>query len=103
VQIGKEGKLHFIHRTFAEFYVADYVVKDLIKGSNTSQQLQDILLKEIFLREEYRVIRTFIDGLLSRSEPSNEVIKQYGNWIRDLGKDGLLTLHTAAVKLMLIL
>jgi hypothetical protein len=42
------------------------------------------------------VIRVFIDGLLSRSEPSNEVIKQCGNPIHDLERCGRLTLHTTA-------
>jgi len=44
------------------------------------------------------VIRAFIDGLLLRYEPSNEVVKQYGNQTHDLRKDFLLTLHTAAGK-----
>ena len=93
VQISNEGKLHFIHRTFAEFYVADYFVKELTKGSNISQQLQDLLLRIIFLHEEYRVIRAFIDGMLSRSVPSNEVIKQCGNRIHDSGEYDILTLY----------
>jgi hypothetical protein len=59
VQISNEGKLHFIHRTFAEFYVADYFVKELTKGSNISQQIQDLLLQKIFLEKEYCVIRFF--------------------------------------------
>jgi hypothetical protein len=43
-QISNERKLHFIHRTFGEFYVADYFVKELNKWSNISQQIQDFLL-----------------------------------------------------------
>jgi len=96
VQISNERKLHFIHRTFAEFHVADYFVKKLTKGSNISQQLLDLLLQKIFLKVEYPVLRVFIDGMLSRSEPSNEVTKECGNRMHDLGKDGLLTLHTTA-------
>jgi ankyrin repeat protein len=91
VQIGDEGKLNFIHRTFA-----DYFVKELTKGSNISQQLQDLLLGKILLEADYRVVRTFIDGMLSRSEPSNEVKKQCGYQINDLGKYGALTVHTTA-------
>lgn len=87
-QWGNEGKLHFIHRTFAESFVADYFVQELTKGSNISQQLQDILLQKIFLEEEYRVIGIFIDGLFSSFEPSNKVIKQCGNRMRYLGTDG---------------
>ena len=94
VQVSYEGKLHFIHRTFSEFYVADYFVKELTKESNISQQILDFLFKKIFLVEEYRMIRTFIDGLFSRYEPSNEVIKQYGNRTHDILS--LLTLYTSA-------
>jgi hypothetical protein len=96
VQISNEGKLHFIHRTFAEFYVADFFVKERTNKSNISKEILDFLLKKIFLKEEYRVIRAFIDGLLSRAEPSTEVIKQCGNQTHALWKDGQLTLHTAA-------
>jgi hypothetical protein len=42
------------------------------------------------------VIKVFIDGLLSRCESHNEVIKRFGNRIHDLGKDGRLTLNTTA-------
>jgi len=49
------------------------------------------------------VIRVFIGGVLSRFEPPNEVIKECGNWMRDLGKDGRITLHTTAGEVMLIL
>ena len=45
VQISYDGKLHFIHRTFAEFHVADYFVKELTKESNICQPIQDFLLK----------------------------------------------------------
>lgn len=53
-------------------------------------------MQKIFLEEEYHVIRAFVDGLLSSSEPSNEAIKLCGNQIHDLGKESLMTLHTAA-------
>jgi hypothetical protein len=51
------------------------------------------LLQEILLGEEVRLIGVFIDGLLSCSESSNEVIKQCGNRIHDYGKDSRITLH----------
>jgi hypothetical protein len=55
-----------------------------------------IFITENISGRKYQVIWVFIDGLLSRSEPSNEVIKQCGNPIHDLGKGGRLTLHTTA-------
>jgi hypothetical protein len=39
VQVSHEGNLHFIHRTFAEYYVADFLVNRLTEGNNTSQQV----------------------------------------------------------------
>jgi hypothetical protein len=90
-----EGKLHFIHRTVAEYYVADFFVNQLTKGTKPSQQLQDFLLKDIFVKAGYHVIRLFIDGLMSISEPSENVLKQYGNRISDLWEDGVLILHQA--------
>jgi hypothetical protein len=96
VQISYEGKVHFIHRTIAEYYVADYFVKELTNETNISPQIWYFLLKKIFVAEEHRVIRAFIDGMLSRCQPSNKVMKQCGFLIHDILKDDLLTLHTAA-------
>jgi len=52
-QVNCEGKLQFIHRTLAEYYVAHCLVKHLTEGNNTSQQIQNFLLKVIFLEREY--------------------------------------------------
>jgi ankyrin repeat protein len=89
VQVNYEDKLHFIHRTFAEYYVANFVVNQMTKERNPSQQVQDFILKDVLLKEEYLVIRVFIDGLLAKSEPSI-IFKQYGNRVDELRKDGLL-------------
>ena len=51
-RICNESKLYFIHRTFAEFCVADYFVKELTTVSNISKQIQDTLLQKLFLEEE---------------------------------------------------
>jgi ankyrin repeat protein len=94
VQVSYEGKPHFIHRTFAEYYVADFLVHQLTNSSNTPQQVQDLILQKIFLEKYYRVIRVFMDGFLST--PTKEILKQYGNWIYDLRTDYVHILHTAA-------
>ena len=41
------------------------------------------------------MIRVFIDGLLSRSIPSDEALKQCGNRVDNLGHDCLLTVYLA--------
>jgi len=96
VQVSHDGKLHFIHRTFAEYFVADCLVNRLTEGNNFSEQLRTFILKDIFLELNYEVIRVFIDGLLSRSNPTDKVLKQCGNWINDFGDYPKLILHKAA-------
>jgi hypothetical protein len=84
VQVSHDGKLHFIHRTFTEYYVADCLVNCLTEGNNTSEQVLHFILKDIFLQNDYLVIRVFMDGLLSTCKPSKEVLKEYGNEIHGL-------------------
>jgi ankyrin repeat protein len=95
VQINFEGKLQFIHITIAVYYVADYLVNRLTERNNISEQVETFVLRDIFQKEEYQVIRAFMDRLLLRSKPSKDIMKQYGNRIDELCQDGL-TLHTAA-------
>jgi hypothetical protein len=45
VQMGKEGKLQFIHRTFDKIHAAGYFVNELTKCSNISEQIQDLKKK----------------------------------------------------------
>jgi ankyrin repeat protein len=87
VQVSSDGKPHFIHRTFAEYYVADCLMNRLTEGNNTSEQVQTFILKDVFQKVDYWVVRVFIDGLLSKSKPSVQVLKEYGNLINGLWKD----------------
>jgi hypothetical protein len=87
VEVRHDGKPHFIHRTFAEYYVADCLVNCLTEGNNTSEQVQTFILEDILLDEYYRMIRVFMDGFLSESKPSEQMLKEYGNLINGLGKD----------------
>jgi hypothetical protein len=96
VQISSDGKLQFIHRTFAEYYVAICLVNSLTKGNNSAEQVQTFILKDIFLDTDYEMVRVFVDGFLSRSEISKELLKQYGNQIHELRKYDDLILHRAA-------
>ena len=98
VQINCEGKPHFIHRTFAEYYVADCLVNRLSEWNNTSQQFQTFILKDILLEDDYQVIRIFVDGFLSRANLTMEVLKQYGNQIQDLRTCDDLILRNAVLE-----
>jgi hypothetical protein len=90
VQVSHDGKPHFIHRTFAEYFVADCLVDRLREGNNTSEQVLDFILKDIFLKDDYRVIRGFVDGLLLSFKPSKQALKECGNHIHGLLKDSQL-------------
>jgi ankyrin repeat protein len=96
VQVSHDGKPHFIHRTFAEYYVADFLVNRLTEGNNISQQVETFILKDIFLEDDYRGIRVFVNGLMWIYKPSKEMLKQHGSWIYDFGNDCLL--HKAALE-----
>jgi len=98
VQVSHGGKLQFIHFTFAEYYVADYLVNCLTEGNNISEQVLTFIVKDIFQKEQYQVIRAFIDGLLSRYKISKLVLKEYVNQIHDLRKSVDKMLHRAALE-----
>jgi cysteinyl-tRNA synthetase len=78
-----EGKPHFIHRTFAEFYVAEFLIKQLQKKERPNKEVQELLLNEVLLEPNYRVIRAFMDRMLGESTPSTEVLKGYGKKLNE--------------------
>ena len=79
-----DNKPHFIHRTFAEYYVADFLVTQMTKETRFLLKVLNVLFK-ILLVEEYKVIRFFLDGLLVNPEKS-KVIKKYGKQIHKIWK-----------------
>lgn len=56
-----DQKLHFIHRTFAEYYLALFL-EEFIHFEKTKK----ILMNTIFSRSEFEVVRRFLDSFLSR-------------------------------------
>jgi len=96
VQVSHDGKPQFIHRTFAEYCVADCLVNRLTEGNNASNLVQTFIMKDIFQNEQHQVIRAFIDGLLSSSKISKEMLEHYGKQFHFLGKCAELMLHRAA-------
>jgi hypothetical protein len=83
-----DGKPHFIHRTFAEIYVAEFLIKQLKKKTRPNKQVQELLLNEVLLKPDYHVIRAFLDGLLGNSMPSAEVLKDYGKKFDEQWNEG---------------
>jgi hypothetical protein len=87
-QRNNEGKPHFIHRTFAEYFVADFLINQLTKKTTQQVQVKELLLNEILLREDCHVIRAFLNGLLENSKPSTEALKEYGDLLDEKWNTG---------------
>jgi hypothetical protein len=92
-----DNKTHFIHRNFAEYYAADFLVNQLTEKISPLPDVRDFLLKEIFLKEAYQVIRTFMDGLLEKCKPLTETLKEYGNRIHEIWEKGSLKNQYATI------
>jgi len=82
-----DNKPHFIHRTFAEYYVADFLIDKLSKETTPGKELLDFLLKDILLQENCQVICSFLDGFLEKWKPSKGILEQSGKGICELWKD----------------
>jgi hypothetical protein len=79
-----DDKPHFIHRTFAEYYVADFLATQLTKETRFPLEVLNIIFTRL-LGEEYEVTTLFLDGLLVNIEKS-KALKQYGKQIYTLWK-----------------
>ena len=62
VQRNNEIKPQFIHRTFADYFVAECLIKQLTK---TNKQHEKVLNK-ILLRTNCEAVRAFLDGLFEK-------------------------------------
>jgi len=82
-----DNKPNFIHRTFAEYYVADVLIDKLSKKTTPGQDLLDVLLKDILLKEKYEVVRSFLDGFLEKRKLSQGILEQSGKRICELWQD----------------
>jgi ankyrin repeat protein len=101
VQRNNDGKPQFIHRTFAEYFVAECLIEGMTK------EINNVLIERVLLRKDYKVTRIFLNGLLEKSKPSTLVLREYGVKLNDQwGQrevhqtlEGVTTeLHTAAVE-----
>ena len=69
-----DNKPCFIHDCFAQYYVANYLVRNIMQP-----KLQN-LLYNVLKEAKFQVIRLFMDGLL-KSKPSKEILEQHGKQI----------------------
>ncbi|WP_254229470.1 ankyrin repeat domain-containing protein [Wolbachia pipientis] len=67
-RISDDGKPIFVHRTFAEYFAAEYFISELILPSysiESKEEMLKFLLNRIFIDNNYNVIRNFINSKLS--------------------------------------
>jgi hypothetical protein len=74
VQVSHEGKPHFIRRIFVEYCVVGYLVTRWPRGTKFQSKYRLLYWRIYFLENDYREIRVFIEGLLSRTNPTVEVM-----------------------------
>ena len=80
-----DDKPHFIHRSFAEYYVADFLATQLTKETYFPLEVLNIMFT-VLLGKEYEGITHFLDGLLVNIKKS-KALKQYGKQIYKLWED----------------
>ncbi|XP_023312132.1 uncharacterized protein LOC111692382 [Anoplophora glabripennis] len=59
----KDNELHFVHRTFAEYFVAESLIEELRLG-NQNVDFQRFLIEEILIEYHFSVTRAFLNGFL---------------------------------------
>lgn len=67
----RDGQLYFIHRTFAEYFVADFIVRKLKKRKPFLERVNKevlIFIAEVIEKKEFKVVRMFLDGALTEKK-----------------------------------
>ncbi|KAK9503251.1 hypothetical protein O3M35_011859 [Rhynocoris fuscipes] len=73
-----DSKPVFVHRTFAEYFLADFIYSKLNTSSDTDIKVWEFLFKQILIKDKYRVIRRFLNCLFADFKVDNikcELIK----------------------------
>ncbi|XP_057661221.1 uncharacterized protein LOC130896874 [Diorhabda carinulata] len=72
-----EGKVQFVHQTFAEYFVAKYFVK-LIKNKNLSLDFIEFLINDVFLKFDKRqIIVLFMEHLLNLEKVEENMFESF--------------------------
>ncbi|XP_023312082.1 uncharacterized protein LOC108914374 [Anoplophora glabripennis] len=99
VQIS-ENRFYFVHRTFAEYFVAESLLSELqLQIKNQNGNFQKFFFDEILLKAKFKVVRTFFDNFLSKivdQLPSN-IFRSYRSLRYDIDlEDNYYLIHNMA-------
>ncbi|KAJ8910026.1 hypothetical protein NQ315_003456 [Exocentrus adspersus] len=94
-----EGKINFIHRTFAEYFAAQSLLLELQQGS-LSGVFKEFLLDEVLIRAEFNVVRLFFDRFVQKDLQSipDDTLLAFSeiNYLSILSNIGTSFLHLLA-------
>lgn len=82
----------FAHQTYAEYFVADYVVDELFSTSNFSAT-KTTFIRTVFTDGKCVLVRQFINGIMNRNIKSKEVVEAFGAKVKmllDYNKDQII-------------
>lgn len=66
-----EGRLEFIHRSFAEYFLTKYLIDNI-----ANEVVQQLLLPPILTEDGYKLIREFFNGQLQKTDTSIELKRE---------------------------
>ena len=79
----KHEKLQFLHRTFAEYFVAEFLHKGFLLNKRNqnrlldSESVQNIIIHDIFVKVEYLGVQVFLDSVMMLVVDENENLTNY--------------------------
>ncbi|MEW9809636.1 MAG: ankyrin repeat domain-containing protein [Candidatus Symbiodolus clandestinus] len=83
---GVKNAPQFIHRTYAEYFIAELLWERVIENPKTSPAVADFLLCEVLSQKAQQGVNAFLEGWLSkeRSQLTQESYAHYGNRLKAL-------------------
>ena len=75
------NKPHFIHRTFAEYFVAQFILEQL---EDFNSEVKKYFLIKILKDTEFQVVRSFLNGKMKLIQIEKEILKDYGKTMKEL-------------------
>uniref|UniRef100_A0A6P7H2G3 Uncharacterized protein LOC114346091 n=1 Tax=Diabrotica virgifera virgifera TaxID=50390 RepID=A0A6P7H2G3_DIAVI len=73
-----EASFSFIHKTFAEYFVAEHLTHVINKSSDDNNFLK-ILITEVLLKPKFAAVQIFMEGMLKGKVLSDEIYKAFGS------------------------
>lgn len=77
-----DNKLHFQHQSFAEYFVATYLMEHFLENADTTDQEREFFLNDILCKNSYQNIRVFLNAFEQKLH--EDIYKQYADTLNTL-------------------